>query len=133
MTGSPMTISAIERVLILRRIPLFADLSPADLEGIARIAEERGYADGETIAREGELGDEMHVVTDGVIRVVTDLGGNEREIARRSAATSSARCPSSRGNRGSRRWSPTGWCGRCGSATATSKACCASAPTWRSG
>ena len=85
MTNSPMTISAIERVLILRRIPLFADLSPADLEGIARIAEERGFADGETIAREGELGDEMHVVTDGVIRVVTDLGGNEREIARRSA------------------------------------------------
>ena len=83
--SSPMTISTIERVLILRGIPLFADLSPADLEGVARIAEERGYADGETIAREGELGDEMHIVTDGVIRVVTDLGGNEREIARRSA------------------------------------------------
>jgi HEAT repeat protein len=83
--SAPMTISAIERVLILRRIPLFADLSPSDLEGVARIAEERGYADGETIAREGELGDEMHIVTDGVIRVVTDLGGNEREIARRSA------------------------------------------------
>ncbi len=83
--SAPMTISTIERVLILRRIPLFADLSPADLEGVARIAEERGYADGETIAREGELGDEMHIVTDGVIRVITDLGGNEREIARRSA------------------------------------------------
>jgi hypothetical protein len=83
--NAPMTISAIERVLILRGIPLFADLSPADLEGVARIAEERGYADGETIAREGELGDEMHIVTDGVIRVITDLGGNEREIARRSA------------------------------------------------
>jgi AAA family ATP:ADP antiporter len=83
--SSPMTMSTIERVLILRGIPLFADLSPADLEGVARIAEERGYADAETIAREGELGDEMHIVIDGVIRVVTDLGGDEREIARRSA------------------------------------------------
>ncbi len=85
MTHAPTTISAIERVLILRQIPLFADLSPADLEEIARIAEEQGYADGETIAREGELGEEMHVVTEGVIRVVKDLGGNEREIARRGA------------------------------------------------
>lgn len=85
MTHSPTTISAIERVLILRQIPLFADLSPADLEGVARIGEEQGYVDGETIAREGELGEEMHVVTEGVIRVVKDLGGSGREIARRGA------------------------------------------------
>lgn len=85
MSRSPTTISLIERVLILRQVPLFAELSPADLERVAQIAEERGYADRETIAREGELGDELHVVTDGVIRVVADLGGNEREIARRSA------------------------------------------------
>jgi len=32
-----------------------------------------------------ELGDELHVVTDGVIRVVADLDGSDREIARRSA------------------------------------------------
>jgi hypothetical protein len=85
MSGSLTTISVIERMLILRQIPLFADLSPADLEGIARIGEEQGYDDGETIAREGELGEEMHVVTEGVIRVVQDVGGSEREIARRGA------------------------------------------------
>ena len=85
MSRSPTAISVIERVLILRQVPLFAELSPADLERVAQVAEERGYADGETIAREGELGDELHVVTDGVIRVVADLGGSEREIARRSA------------------------------------------------
>ena len=85
MTRSPTTISVLERVLILRRVPLFADLSPVGLEGVAQIGEEQGYADGETIAREGEIGEEMHVVTEGVIRVVKDVGGSEREIARRGA------------------------------------------------
>jgi len=85
MSPSPTAISVIERALILRQVPLFTELSPADLERVAQVAEERGYADGETIAREGELGDELHVVTDGVIRVVADLDGSDREIARRSA------------------------------------------------
>jgi hypothetical protein len=86
MTRSPTTTSAIERVLILRQVPLFADLGPSDLERIARIAEEQGFADGEAIAREGESGDDLQVVTDGVLRVVTDLEGpTEREIARRGA------------------------------------------------
>jgi len=37
MTHAPTAISTIERVLILRGVPLFADLSPADLEEVARI------------------------------------------------------------------------------------------------
>jgi len=85
MDGSLTTISVMERALILRRIPLFAALSPSDLEGLARIGEEQGYADGQTIVREGELGDELHVVIEGVIRVLQDTDGSEREIARRGA------------------------------------------------
>jgi CRP-like cAMP-binding protein len=85
MPLSTATVSVVERVLILRRIPLFVDLSPADLERLALIAEEQGYDDGETIAREGELGDAMHIVTDGVIRVVSDADGEERVLARRTA------------------------------------------------
>ena len=52
---------------------------------MALIAEEQGYDDGETIAREGELGDAMHIVTEGVIRVVSEADGEERVIARRTA------------------------------------------------
>ena len=85
MVLSTTTVSVVERVLILRRIPLFVDLSPADLERLALIAEEQGYDDGETIAREGELGDAMHIVTEGVIRVVSAADGDERVLARRTA------------------------------------------------
>jgi CRP-like cAMP-binding protein len=76
------TVSVIERVLLLRRIPLFADLRPEDLERLAGIAEEQGYDEGESIAREGEVGDAMHIITGGAIAVVAADG---RVIAHRSA------------------------------------------------
>lgn len=78
-------ISIIERVLFLRKVALFADLAPSDLERVARLTEERGYADGEVIAAEGELGEDLHIIVDGTIRVIQDRDGSERELARRTA------------------------------------------------
>jgi HEAT repeat protein len=71
--------SPIERVLALRAIPLFAALEPAEVQQVAAITSERTYADGEMIDAEGELGDEMHVVVAGSVRV--ERGGET--IARR--------------------------------------------------
>ena len=85
MKAPTAAISLIERVLFLRQVPLFADLTTSDLERVARIAEERGYADGEAIAAEGELGDELHIVVEGVVSVVQNRGGSEHELARRTA------------------------------------------------
>jgi hypothetical protein len=84
MAGAVATISTIERVLFLRKVPLFAELAPADLERVAQLAEERGYADGEVIAAEGEYGEDLHIVVDGTIRVVQGADGAERELARRT-------------------------------------------------
>jgi CRP-like cAMP-binding protein len=77
-------ISLIERVLFLRRVPLFADLAPSDLEHVAATAEERGYADGETLAAQGELGDELHIVVEGTIRVVQERDGSDHGLALRT-------------------------------------------------
>jgi hypothetical protein len=76
-------LSTIERVLFLRRVPVFADVSPEDLERVAELVEEHGYADGEVIASEGEIGDELFIVIEGTIRVVQDRDGREHEVARR--------------------------------------------------
>ena len=84
MAGSVATLSVMERVLFLRNVSLFADLPPADLERVAELADEQGFADGEVIASEGELGEELFIVIDGTIRVVQDHGGAERELARRT-------------------------------------------------
>jgi hypothetical protein len=85
MPGSVTALSVIERVLFLRKVSLFADLSPADLERVAQLVEERGYVDGEVIAAEGEVGEELHIVIEGTIRVVQGGEGSERELARRSS------------------------------------------------
>jgi HEAT repeat protein len=77
------SLSVIERVLFLRKVPLLADVSPQDLERVAELVEERGYADGEVIASEGEIGAEEYIIVEGTIRVVQDRDGTEHELARR--------------------------------------------------
>lgn len=85
MERSVTALSVMERVLFLRRVPLFADLAPVDLERVARLAEDHGYADGEIIAAEGEIGEELHIVVEGTIRVVRDREGAQQELARRTS------------------------------------------------
>ena len=90
MEGAPMTevpaaLSDMERVLFLRKISLFADLPPRDLSRVAAIAEERTYTDGETIAEQGEQGDELHIVVAGSVRVLrSEPPGQAAELARRT-------------------------------------------------
>lgn len=79
MAQRATTMPVIERVLFLRRVPLFDGLAPADLGAIAEVAEERSFEDGELLAAEGELGDELFIVASGTVRV--EAGGSE--IARR--------------------------------------------------
>ena len=63
------TISVMERVLFLRKVPLFASLSPADLKQIASLAHEELHEDGARIARHGETGDRMFVIASGAVVV----------------------------------------------------------------
>jgi CRP-like cAMP-binding protein len=79
------SMSPMERVLELRRIPLFAGLSPGELLRVADIAEERPYADGETIAEEGEIGEELYIILAGAVRVVRHGDGEPVDVARRQA------------------------------------------------
>ncbi|MGH2521933.1 MAG: cyclic nucleotide-binding domain-containing protein, partial [Anaerolineales bacterium] len=80
------TLSPMERILFLRRVPLFADLSPADLKQVAAVASEQFFPDGEVLFRQGEPGAEMFIVVSGEVRVVvSDEGKSEEEVARRKA------------------------------------------------
>jgi CRP/FNR family transcriptional regulator len=78
------TLSLMERIIFLRRVPIFSQLPPAELKQIAAICVEQDFLDGEIFAQEGELGDEMFIIVSGEIRVVT--GGEQGpgiELARR--------------------------------------------------
>ena len=80
------TLTDMERVLFLRRVSLFAELPPRDLARISAVATERTFTDGETIAGQGESGDEMHIVVSGRVRVLraAAAGGDEAELAVRT-------------------------------------------------
>jgi HEAT repeat protein len=84
--GEPMdtlkTLSVMERILFLRRVALFAEMSPADLKQVASIAEEMFYPDGVYLAHKGETGDEMYIIVSGEVQVLSEAG---TEIVRRKA------------------------------------------------
>lgn len=75
------TVALMDRVLFLRKVPLFYGLDPADLQQIARIATERAFVDGEVFGRQGETGDALYVLMTGAVKVEQ----NGRLIATRGA------------------------------------------------
>ena len=85
MTETMTTLPLMERVLFLRRVPLFSDLPPQDLRPIAAIATEQSYADADTIAEQGAPGDAMHIIVSGYVMVILrEPNGHQRVIAVRS-------------------------------------------------
>jgi hypothetical protein len=86
MTATERTLSDLDTMLLLRRIPLFEGLDPEDLQRIADTSEERTFDDGETLIREGEVGHELIVIVSGSVRVTQATpDGGEREIRRYDA------------------------------------------------
>ena len=86
MTETLATLPLMERVMFLRRVPLFTDLSPQDLVPIATIASEHSYGDADTIAEQGEPGDEMHIIVTGYVMVILrEQSGHQQVLAVRSA------------------------------------------------
>ena len=73
------TLSTLDRILFLKRVPIFGVLPPADLAQVAGLATEHTFADGVTVGRAGEQGDRLYVIVSGAIRVLANGG----EIARR--------------------------------------------------
>ncbi|HEX9124106.1 MAG TPA: Npt1/Npt2 family nucleotide transporter [Actinomycetota bacterium] len=69
MARARASMPAMERVLFLRKVPLFEALAPADLHAIAQVAEEDTFTDGDFLAVEGEVGDALHIIVSGAVRV----------------------------------------------------------------
>jgi CRP/FNR family cyclic AMP-dependent transcriptional regulator len=68
MAGAPLD--------AIRRVPLFAELSDAELEQVARLFKQRTFAAGETVAREGSGGAAFYLIESGTAAV--SVGGQER-------------------------------------------------------
>ncbi len=71
------------KIEMLRRVPLFAQCSRKELDGIAGVADELQLAHGRELTRQGARGREFFVVIDGELEVrrnsrkVATLGGGD--------------------------------------------------------
>jgi len=78
-----------ERLLALKEIPLFKNLSLDQLEAVHQITKEVEYLPGEVILRQDELGDELYLLLEGQVRIFTNYGlPNQDEKPSQSAVSS---------------------------------------------
>jgi CRP-like cAMP-binding protein len=77
------TLSTLERILLLREVPMFSKLSPEDLEQIADIAHEQLFTSRAILCREGEPGNTLFIIVSGQVDVCIAAGKKESIIASR--------------------------------------------------
>ena len=73
------TLTAIERLMLLRQVPMFAALAPDDLDEIADVVVERHLVPGQDVCKEGEAGDAVFLLVKGKVRVFTGGDGERAE------------------------------------------------------
>jgi HEAT repeat protein/ATP/ADP translocase len=78
------TVSMLERILLLREIPIFSDLSPEDLKRVAEIAHEEWYPQNTIIFRQGDEGNMMFVIVEGRVQIVHKVDEKEKILAERT-------------------------------------------------
>jgi CRP/FNR family cyclic AMP-dependent transcriptional regulator len=65
---------------VLQGVDLFEGLKEDELEEVAKICYEKRYFPGDTIAKEGDTGDELFIITDGFVEIL--LGERPKSSAR---------------------------------------------------
>lgn len=55
---------------VLQGVDLFEGLMADDLDKVAKICSEKRFRSGEIIAREGETGDELFIITEGFVEIL---------------------------------------------------------------
>ncbi len=65
------SLTVIEKMMLIRQVPIFADLAPDDLEELALIVEERRVEPGRDLFREGDPGDAVYLIVKGGVQVFT--------------------------------------------------------------
>jgi hypothetical protein len=80
------TISLTDKILYLKKIEIFSDLSINELAAVASVTEEAFFDAGETVFEEGERGNTLFLIVEGDVDVVKDYR-KEKEIKLDSIGT----------------------------------------------
>src|SRR5450432_3335098 len=73
------SLTLIEKMMLIRQVPIFAQLDADDLEELASIVEERRIEADRDLVREGEVGDAVYLIVKGSVRVY--VGGLDGRAA----------------------------------------------------
>lgn len=73
-----------DEVTLLRRIPLFSAIDPGKLKLLAFASDRQVFHDGQTVFKQGDVGDAAYVVVSGVADVIVSIGGNDVSVAKLS-------------------------------------------------
>ena len=65
------SLTVIEKMMLIRQVPIFSELDPDDLEELADIVEERRVEPGREVFREGDPGDAVYLIVKGEVTVFT--------------------------------------------------------------
>lgn len=70
------SLTTIEKMMLIRQVPIFSELDASDLEELASIVEERIIMPSKDLFKEGDAGDAVYLIVKGKVRVY--VGGGER-------------------------------------------------------
>ncbi|MBS2040499.1 cyclic nucleotide-binding domain-containing protein [bacterium] len=73
----------VERILVLRKVPLFAQMNLEQLAAIDQRLEEVEYLAGEVVFEEGQLGAELYILLDGSVKIVKARGSGQELLLTR--------------------------------------------------
>jgi len=83
-------LTGLEKMMLVRNVPMLRALEADDLEQISEIAHERRFAPGQEICRESEQGDDVFLVVRGEVEVFT--GGHDEVPKRDLSRLSGGAC-----------------------------------------
>lgn len=70
-----------DKAALLAQLPLFASLTPPELEQVAELAVPRQWEEGEIVFREGDKGNTCYVIREGRVRICRTTGGRTITLA----------------------------------------------------
>lgn len=74
-------LTTMEKILFLRKVPIFHGLSPDELKAISYTVTEEEASPDQVIFRQGDLGDRMYIMVSGKVAVVRETPSGEETLA----------------------------------------------------
>jgi len=79
-TPGPTEARLMQRLLALRKVPLFSELSLDRLEGIHQLMTETRFLRGEVVVREGDPAGDLYVLIEGALEIYKDYGSDAQRL-----------------------------------------------------